>query len=147
MAYVNYQSVPLRASAATTPAATSGQDASVTLPETVSSVWVSVIKTAEANADNLLTVRLQAYTNGAVWIDVPCDIVQYTTGAVTTANDGVTVTARAPNIIDRSTFSTLIAIAHFPELPSNIVRSIWIASGTAVSHTFAVMAHFRENEQ
>jgi hypothetical protein len=145
MAYVNYQSVSLRDSAATTPAATSGQDASVTLPETVSSMWVSVIKTAEADIDNLLTVRLQAYVN-AVWIDVPLNILQFTP-VLTSAADGTTTVTRAPNIVQNATSATFTVSAFYSALPSNTVRSIWIASGTAVSHTFEVVASFRLNEQ
>lgn len=137
MSYSALDTIWLRESAATTPADTDGQDAAVTLPETVRDLFVLVRKTAEANADNLLTVRLHGYVNGAFWRDLKAEWTQKTQG-LTTAADAATG-YNAPNVCQSETDATLEYLAYYKSLPTNTIRSVWIASGTAVSHTFSVL--------
>ncbi len=141
MPFLNYSSTTLRASAATS--GTSEQDAAVTLPESVSEIWVVVEKTAEANANNLLTVRLQSRVD-STWLDVAWDSLTPTT-SLTTAADTVADVTRAANIEDASDDSTFTRIAHFKTLPSNVVRVISVSSGTTVASTFSAVAYFRLN--
>lgn len=141
MAFLNYSNLTLRASAATS--GTSEQDAAVTLPESVSEIWVVVDKTAEANGDNLLTVRLQAQVN-STWLDVAWDSMTPTT-SLTTAADTVTDVTRTANIEDASDDATFTRIAHFKALPSNVVRVVSVSSGTTVANTFSAVAYFRLN--
>ena len=142
MAFDNYVTLPLRASAATSGA--NEQDDAVTLPETVSDIYVLVVKTAEANVDNLLTVRLQAQIS-AVWFDLPYDWIQIT-GAIATAADTAAGVTRTPNILDAdSTAPTYNYIAYYSELPSNVVRTISVSSGTGVANTWSADAYFALN--
>ena len=138
MALVNYAGATIRASAATS--GTSDQDDQVTIPESVSSIWVVVNKTAEFDADNVLTVRLQALIN-AIWFDLAWDSI-VTTGALATAADTAATVVRTPNIVDASTAATFTILAHYAELPSNVVRTVWVASGTTPAHTFSAEATF-----
>lgn len=139
MAFVNYQGMTLRASAATSGA--NEQDAAVTLPETVTSFWVVVEKTAEANADNLLTVRLQCQVQ-SIWFDQSWDSIT-TSVATSQAADSAANVTRTPNIVDgSSTAPTYQVIAHYKEVPSNVVRIISISSGTAVANTFSANAYY-----
>jgi hypothetical protein len=142
MAFTNYSSTTLRASAATS--GTSEQDTAVTIPETVTSFWVVVDKTAEANADNLLTVRLQAQV-GSTWFDLSWDSIT-TTGALTTAADTATDVTRTPNIVDASTAATLTVLAHYKEVPSNVLRVASVSSGTTPANTFSVECLFPFNK-
>ena len=142
MPFTNYASVVLRASAATSGA--SEQDAQVTIPETIESFWVVVDKTAEANADNLLTVRLQALV-GSIWFDLGWDSMQVT-GALATAADTATDVTRTPNIVDGSSDPTLTVLAHYNEVPSNVIRVASVSSGTAVANTFSVDCLFAFNK-
>jgi len=142
MALVNYSSVTLRASAATSGA--SEQDAAVTLPESVSDLWAVAEKTAEANADNLLTVRIQCKV-GSIWVDVAWDAL-HTTGALATAADTAANVTRTPNIIDGvSTAPTFRELVQYKDLPSNVVRVASVSSGTGVANTFSVIAYYRNN--
>ncbi len=150
MAFKNYANIQLRASAVD--AGPTNQDAAVTLPETVNEIWVVVTKTAENNIDNLLTVRLQARVN-SVWFDVGWDSIQVT-GVLATAADTVTNVTRTPNIADADdTVPTWTIIAHYKSLPSNVVRSIFVSSGTGsggadtgTMSTFGVESYFRFNQ-
>jgi len=142
MAYANYTTQTLRSSAATSGA--SEQDTAVTLPESVTSFWVVVDKTAEANADNLLTVRLQAQV-GSTWFDLAWDSMQVT-GALATAADTATDVTRTPNIVDASTAATLTVLAHYKEVPSNVIRVASVSSGTTVANTFSVVATYALNK-
>jgi hypothetical protein len=142
MAYTNYADSLLRASAATS--GTSGQDTAVTLPETITEFWVIVNKTAEANADNLLTVWLQSQVN-SVWFDLSWDSITTTT-ALTTAADVACNVTRTPNIVDASSDPTFTIMAHYASVPSNVVRTVWIASGTTPAHTFSVNYSFAFNK-
>jgi len=142
-AFENWLNLTLRASAAT--AGTSEQDTAVTIPETVTSLWVLVTKTAEANADNLLTVRLQAQVN-SIWFDVGWDSIT-TTGALTTAADTAVNVTRTPNILDAdSTAPTFSVLAHFLEVPSSTLRIVSVSSGTTPANTFSVESYFQQNK-
>ena len=135
----NYQERELRASGVTSGA--SEQDTAQTLPETVNEIWVVVTKTAEFNADNLLTVRLQAQVN-SVWFDVAWDSIT-TTQALATAADLTSDVTRKNNIVDAdSTTPTYAIIAHYKALPSNEVRIVSVSSGTGVINTFGATAYF-----
>jgi len=134
----NYQTATLRASAATS--GTSEQDAAVTLPETVNEMWVFCQKTAEANADNLLTVRLQCQVN-SVWFDVSWDSITPTV-ATGTAADSAAIVVRTPNIVESDSSATFTVLVHYKELPSNVVRVASISSGTTPANTFSVVATF-----
>jgi len=142
MPFVNYQGSTLRASAAT--AGASEQDTAVTLPETVTSFWVVVNKTAENDPDNVLTVRLQAQVN-SIWFDLSWDSIT-TTGALGTAADTAADVSRTPNIVDASTAATLTVMAHYAEVPSNVIRVASVSSGTGVTHTFSVESYFALNK-
>jgi hypothetical protein len=143
MAFDNYQDVTLRASAASS--GTSGQDPTTTLPESVRSLWVTLNKTVEFDADNVLSVRLQCYLNGTFWVDVPFTHLQLV-GAITTAADTTTVVARVPNILDANTDAPPYTyVAYYEDLPSNVVRTIWIASGTTPAHTFSCIGSYQLN--
>ena len=142
MAFTNYQTVVLRASAATS--GTSEQDTQVALPETVKSLFVRVQKTAEANADNLLTVRLQCLVNTADWVDVSATRVQLIT-ALTVAAD-TAATTNIPNIVDASNSAGYTYVAFYEALPSNIVRIVSVSSGTTPANTFEADAMFRVND-
>lgn len=141
MAYDNYIDMTLRASSASS--GTSDQEAAVTLPESVREMFVTVTKTAEANADNVLSVRIQAQIDSS-WVDLPYDYVQETQ-TLTTAADIAALTTRVPNIVDGSTDDAFTVVGYYSELPSNVVRCIWVASGTTPSHTFSVIASFPLN--
>ncbi len=136
---VNYKTLVLRASAATSGA--SEQDAAVTLPETVNEVWVTMAKTAENNIDNLLTVRLQAQVN-SVWFDLSWETDQFTSG-IATAADSANTTARTPNIIDANSGANPSYVAHYKNLPSRTIRTISISSGTGVVNTFSADVSYR----
>ena len=139
MAFLNYTNLVLRASAATSGA--SEQDAAVTLPESVGAIWVVVEKTAEANADNLLTVRLQSQVD-SVWFDLGWSSIT-TTQALATAADLTVDATRKNNILDvDNTTPTYRVVAHFEALPSNIVRIASVSSGTGAANTFSAKAHF-----
>jgi len=143
-----FRLLTLRELAATTPAATSGQDAEVLLqgigPQ---GVHIHVRKTAEAAATDLLTVRIQAKI-GSLWIDcVPLAV--YATGAIATAADvaeGINfgAGARETNIVDATSDGpTFERTAFYDRLPSDILRSIFISSGVgSPSHTFEVFASY-----
>ena len=142
MAYENYASQTIRASAATSGA--NEQDATVTLPESVTEFWVVVDKTAEANADNVLTVRIQAQV-GSTWFDLGYESMQ-TTGALATAADTATTVTRTPNVVDAYTAAaTGTWLAHFREVPSNVIRVVSVSSGTTVANTFSVVATYALN--
>ncbi len=144
MALVNYASATLRASAATSGA--SEQDAAITLPESINEIWVFVEKTAEANVDNLLTVRLQARVNLG-WFDVSWNSMTLTASLTSAADNAIDV-ARTPNILDAtSSAPTFSVLAHFQELPSNIVRIASISSGTTAANTFEAIALYRNNQR
>ncbi len=139
MSFVNYQSVVLRASAATS--GTSEQDDAVTLPETVTEFWVVVTKTAEANVDNVLTVRLQAQVSSA-WFDMSWDSIT-ATQTLTTATDITADVTRKVNIVDEdSTAPTYSILAHYTAVPSNVVRIASVSSGTTPANTFSATALF-----
>ena len=143
MSYTNYASTTLRASAATSGA--NEQDAAVTLPETVTEFWVVVNKTAEANADNVLSVRIQAQV-GSTWFDLGYESMQIT-GALATAADTATTVTRTPNVVDAYTAAaTGTWLAHFREVPSNVVRVASVSSGTTVANTFSVEALYPFNK-
>ena len=143
MPFTNYVGKTLRASAATS--GTSEQDTLVTLPETVNEFWVVVEKTAEANADNVLTVRLQARVN-SIWFDVAWDSIT-TTQSLTVATDLTADVARKTNIVDESTVvPTYQIVAHYKALPSNVVRIASVSSGTGVANTFSAEAFFTMNK-
>jgi len=139
MALKNYAVVTLRASAATVGA--SEQDAAVTLPETAVSVYVVVDKTAENNIDNLLTVRLQCQI-ASNWHDVAWDWSQKA-ATLTTAGDNTALVTRTPNILDALSDSLPTVVAYYDALPTRVVRIVSVSSGTGVTHTFSVVAHFR----
>ena len=144
MAYPNYESQTLRASALS--AGTSGQDPSTTLPLTTRALWVTIAKTTEAAADNLLTVRLQCYVNSAVWVDVPYTSIQLT-GALATAADTAAGVTSTPNILDAdSTAPSYTIVAHYEYIPTNVVRTVWVSSGTAPAHTFSCVASYVGNQ-
>ena len=114
----------------------------MTLPETVTEIWVTVDKTAEADADNLLTVRLQAQVN-SVWFDIGWDEM-HTSAATTASTDVASGTTRAPNIFDGATPDGIASlVAYYKNLPTNVVRIISISSGTTVANTFSADAEFR----
>ncbi len=136
---VNYKTQVLRASAATSGA--SEQDAAVTLPETVNEVWVATNKTAEANIDNLLTIRLQTRVNG-VWFDLSYDERQRDAGT-SAATDAAKSLTRTPNISDALTFSTFKITAHYKHLPSRTIRTVSVSSGTGVANTFSADVSYR----
>jgi len=140
MAYANYNTVMLRESAIS--AGTDEQDAAVTLPETVNEVWVGISKTAENNADNLLTVRLQAQVGGN-WLDLSAASQQNTPGETTAADNALNL-GRTPNMLEAVTNAQLRRVCHFHTLPSNVVRSIGVYSGTGVTHTYEVSCTYRE---
>jgi hypothetical protein len=143
MAFVNYHSIPLRASAITS--GTSEQDTQVDLPETVTEFWAVLNKTAEANADNLLTVRIQALV-GAVWFDLAWDSIVTTTGLTVAADVAAANVTRTAAIVEAdSTAPTYSVLAHYAEVPSNTVRVISVTSGTTPTHTFSVDALFPMN--
>ncbi len=143
MAYKNYIEQTLRASAATSGAAE--QDAQITIPESVSELWVLVTKTAEANADNLLTVRLQSLVN-SIWFDLAWDSIA-TTQTVTVAADLTADVIRKNNIVDVDTTTpTYSVLAHFKSVPTRDIRIVSVSSGTAVANTFAVTAYFMLNQ-
>lgn len=142
MAYTNYASIVLRASAATSGAAE--QDAAVTLPETVTRFWAVVTKTAEANADNLLTVRLQGQVD-STWFDLAWDWIQ-TTQTLTTATDIATNVTRVQNIVvSDTTAPTYSVLAYYSSMPTNVVRVASVSSGTTAANTFSVTALFPVN--
>ena len=143
MSYANYSSMTIRASVIT--AGTSGQDAAVKLPDSVTSFWVVVDKTAEAAADNLFTVRLQAKV-GAVWFDLGWDSMQ-TTGALATAADTATTVVRTTNIVFEYTLAaTGTWLAHYAEVPSRDIRTAWVTSGTGPAITFSASALYPLNK-
>jgi len=149
MAFTNYAELTVFASGART--ATSGTSGTVVLPETVSSVFIAVIKTAEGNADNLLTFRLQANigAGGASdWRDVPWTWTQDTV-ATSVAADAAPNLVRKPNMTDNGSDSDTQAaferLTYYDSLPSNSIRVRYIASGTTLSHTFGMQAAFRFN--
>lgn len=135
----NYVTVALRASAATSGAAE--QDTAVTLPQWVREIYVRVEKTAEANIDNLLTVRIQGQV-GSDWVDLPFDWVQ-TTGALTTAADTATNVTRAVNVYDGGSDVTFVILARYSSLPTNVIRVASVSSGTTVANTFEVDCAYR----
>ena len=142
MAYSNWVTQTLRASAATSGA--NEQDAAVTLPETVTEFWAVMDKTAEANADNLLTVRLQSYVDG-VWFDIAWNAVT-TSAATSAAVDGATSFVGVSNIVESNSVGPAITVmVHYNRFPSNVIRVISISSGTAVANTFSVTAHYQLN--
>ncbi len=142
MPFINYSSLVLRASAATSGA--SEQDAAQTLPESVSSIYVICEKTAEANADNLLTVRLQARVNG-IWFDVGWSSIT-TTQVLSTATDLTLDVVRKNNLVDVNTADpTYQVVGHYEALPSNVVRIASISSGSSAANTFSAVAHFKLN--
>ena len=143
MGFSNWVNMTLRASAITV--GTSEQSTAVTIPETVTSMWVLVTKTAEFNADNLLTVRIQGQVN-SLWFDLAWDSIQET-GTLSTAADTATVVVRTPNIVDASsTAPTYSVLAHYLEVPSNVLRVASVTSGTAPVNTFSVEAYFQLNK-
>ncbi len=143
MSYANYTSQTLRASAVT--AGASEQDSDVTLPDSVSEFWVVVNKTAEAAADNLLTVRLQSKV-AAVYFDLSWDSISTTTALATAADTAANVT-RTPNILDAdSTAPTFSVLAHYKSVPSRIIRVASITSGTGPTHTFSVICYYMQNQ-
>ncbi len=144
MAYANWVNMTLRASAATSGA--NEQDDAVTLPETVQDIWVVVDKTAEANADNTLTVRLQCQVN-SIWFDVGWDSI-LTSDAITVETENTVDVTRKANILRQyTTAATVTVLAHYKDLPSNVVRVISISVGTGVANTFSVESHFQLNKQ
>ncbi len=141
MPFANYATQALRVSAIS--AGTDEQDAAITLPETVNEIWVALNKTAEANVDNLLTVRIQAQV-GSDWFDLSWDTKQNSPG-ITTAADNALNVGRTPNMVDAVTNAVLIQLFHYNNLPSKVIRSIGIYSGTAVTHTYSVDCSYRVN--
>ena len=142
MAFSNYKTQVLRASAVTSGA--SEQDTAVIVLQTAQGgFFVRVQKTAEANADNLLTVRLQAHVNAADWVDVPHNFSQLL-GAVATAADTAADVTRSPNITpDAETRATFTYLAFYEALPSKTVRIASVSSGTAVVNTFEADITYR----
>jgi hypothetical protein len=135
-----WQNVTLRASAAT--AGTDEQSASVTIAETATAIWLVVDKTAEANADNLLTVRLQGQVN-SVWFDTSWSEIT-TTGAVATAADTAINVTRTPNILDAyGAAATHRVLVYYANLPSNVLRIISVISGTTPAVTYSVESYFQ----
>jgi hypothetical protein len=144
MGYVNYSSQTLRASAVTV--GTDQQNAAVTLPESVTEFWVVIDKTAEFDADNVFTARIQAQV-GAVWFDLAWDSMQLT-GVVATAADTATTVVRTPNIVDAYTATaTGTWLAHFKAGPSNVLRVISVQSGTSPVITYSATALYPLNHQ
>ncbi len=142
MPFFTEGSVVLRASAATSGAAE--QDAAVILPRdsNINDLWVYVNKTAEANSDNLLTVRLQARLGASTWVDLS---PEYTvlTGVLTVAADGAD-TERTPNIVDASSVLLITAMAWFREIPSKVLRTVSVSSGTGAANTWSATAYYRQ---
>ena len=142
MAFTNYASITLRASAVTSGA--SEQDTAVTLPETVTQFWVKVTKTAENNIDNLLTVRIQAQVD-SIWFDLAWDWVQQSQVLSTAASIATDVT-RDANIVDvNTTTPTYSVLGFYSSVPSNVVRVASVSSGTGVLNTFGVEASYALN--
>ncbi len=143
MAYANYVSQVLRASAATSGAAE--QDTAIVIPDSVSEFWVIVTKTAEANVDNVLTVRMQSLVN-SIWFDLAWDSIA-TTQTVTVATDIAADTTRKINVVDESTVvPTYSILAHYKSVPSRTIRVISVSSGTGVANTFSADAFFMLNQ-
>jgi len=141
MPFTNYHTVILRTSAATSGA--NEQDTAVVLPENVNALFVVVQKTVEPNADNLMTVRLQASVGGS-WFDLSWDWNQLST-AVTVAGDTATDVTRTPNITDAdSTAPTYQHLAYYSNLPSKTVRIISINSGTGAANTFGSVGAYSD---
>ncbi len=126
--------VVLRASAATSGAAE--QDSAVTLTHAPGRAWLVIDKTAEANADNILTVRLQAQV-GDFWVDVPYTST-HISGVLTVAADVASDVTVQGNAVD---VYTALAVARFvtvyKDIPSKVVRVISINSGTTAANTFS----------
>ena len=131
----------IRASAATS--GTSGQDDAVTLPFAgTGPMFVLVEKTAEANADNVLTARLQCSLDGT-WYDVPFQeywvtVAETNTTQVEPTGDPTQYAGNAIDIVNESSSPAFKALYVYHHLPSSVIRTIWIASGTTPSHTFYV---------
>jgi hypothetical protein len=142
MAYTNYVTTSIRDSAATSGSA--GQDAAVTLPETVSSVWIRYDKTAEGGTNPVIWIRLQASIDSN-WVDVPYTMVQQTQPLIT-ADDGLTVSTMTPNAVDNNGVATFTHTAFYKLLPSNIIRTTWRCTGTTPSHTWAATASYHLNQ-
>jgi len=140
MAFTNWASFTIRASALTV--GTSGQDTAVTLPETITSFWAVATKTTEANADNLFTVRLQAQVD-SLWVDLSWTLWQETVPLVDATDAAGSVTP-TPNIHDADTTApTVMMHAYYAAIPSNVIRSIWVVSGTGPAVTFSVVANYQ----
>ncbi len=143
MAYQNYVSQVLRASAATSGAAE--QDAQITIAESVSELWVLITKTAENNIDNLLTVRLQSLVN-SIWFDLAWDSIA-TTQTLTVATDIAADVVRKINIVDAdSTVPTYSILAHYKSVPTRIIRTVSVNSGTGAANTFSAAAYYMLNQ-
>ena len=137
-----WSTVELRASAITS--GTSGQDPAVSIRPGVAEAWVVFNKTAEANGDNLLDVRLQAKV-GTVWVDVP--YTSHTiTGLLTSATDITADVTAKTNIVTGTAggaAATYTTVAHYKDLPSNVLRTVWIASGTTPGVTWSAQVSFQ----
>jgi len=143
MAYTNWVETELRASAATSGA--SGQDSSVTIPENVTTFWVIASKTAENDPDNALTVRLQAQVS-SLWVDVSWYTNQSTKNLISAADNAADTTA-TPNMFNADTITPPWEyFARYLFCPSNVIRTVWIASGTGVAITWgAVLLYQLDN--
>ena len=141
MGITRWQDITLRASAATSGA--NEQDAAVTLPADVTQFWAEFEKTAEANADNLLTIRLQAQVNGN-WVDLPWQelVTSQSLSVVTDVNPNET---RAHNVVTSDSNATFIHYALYKNLPSDVIRVASISSGTTPANTFSVVARVQRS--
>jgi hypothetical protein len=143
MAFVNWVTTTLRASAATS--GTSEQDTAVTLPETARQVFVYLTKTAEEATDNLLTVRIQAKVDSN-WVDQSWTWNQQTAG-LTAANDVATDTTPGANIVQSDSTAGYTFCAYYENLISSTIRVASISSGAGTpANTFEVIASYRINE-
>ncbi len=129
----NYNTQALRDSAPTS--GPKEQDDPVALPQGVHEVFVKVAKTAEANTDNLLTVRLRALV-GSDWVDVPYSWSQKTSDS---PSGNVTVQNKV-NILDADNDSAPVVLAYYDSMPSHIIRIVSASSGTTPANTFSAMA-------
>ena len=146
MPLVNYHTVSLRDSAATTADDADDVGATTILPQTVKSCSVRLQKTAENHTDDLLSVRLQCRVGTADWVDVSWNAVQIL-GATATAADTALNVTRTPNICDADTTAAFTYVADYENLLSNVVRIVWVASGGAgFTVTFEADATFRVND-
>ena len=144
------ETIELRASGPTS--GTSGVDTEQDLGATPIDVYIYWTKTAEANVDNLLTVRLQGKL-GSAWVDLmPFWTLETEDLTVTPGKSQVlpgsvvdkTLLFKPDLIAADSTAPPVTWIAFFGAIPASLVRVIWIVSGTAVAITWEARAYWRK---